>query len=135
MAAMIRHHTDAADARARRCAPNPKLATFDKAPSGEANLGLIMARLSRKEGHRGKTPVSYGTGEGSGNGLPAADVTSAMLDVMTHYMTPTEIAESVQAILGRPISPQLINDRLRKGLKDAVVFKARDKKTRVWRLK
>jgi len=55
--------------------------------------------------------------------------------VMTHYMTPTEIAESVQAILGRPISPQLINDRLRKGLKDAVVFKARDKKTRVWRLK
>lgn len=101
----------------------------------ETALGMAMARHVRKEGHRGKLPTARGTGEGAGNGLPAVDITNAMLEVMTQYMTPTEIARSVQAIVGRPISPHRITDRLRKGLKDKVVSKMRDKKTRVWKLK
>ena len=134
MTPTIRHHTDRADAAARSFVPQIKIAKFDKAPDGENVMGLMMAQMARKEGHRGRVPVAYGTGEGSGNGLPQPDVTDAMREAMTIWMTPTEIAQSVSALLGREINTQMINDRLRKNLRKCVKNRQRTPSQREWKL-
>ncbi len=78
----------------------------------EAERGGAMLKKALEEKHKKKLPPSM-TGPLHGvSGQADIDVTETMMVVMTRWLTPTEIAKKVSAILDRDVRVQLINNRL-----------------------
>lgn len=109
MTYQIRHHTTRADANARKCQPSVALAKFDKAPDGEAVLGLQMALLARREGKRGKAPSIQASMSGRENN----EIEAAILKVIDGEMTTRQITDAVSQKLRREVSIKTIGGKLR----------------------
>ncbi len=130
MTVHIRHHTENADRKARKCVPNPVPAKIAAAPSNEATIGEQMLAMARREGHKASAFTMF-------KAKPKYDpVAIAIIEVMSETeMRPFEIAAAVSEHIGFKVSSTMITDRLRGSLADLVAFRDGGIRNRVWTLK